>query len=232
MQIQRNTAFNRIHVPPRLWGTAPGTDFWLIPSGEITTAGATGDLLSDNGWVTTSLVETAGSAADFLSSADTGVPTHLLTNASGDLLQSPSVFGTYDHGQVAAAILGYSPTTLNVEFWGAMTVHTADEANSGFGWVEAGGSPANTADAMAMINTDGTNFRISSGAASDLGAADDALWHQFKIVSTFGGTHEWFIDGTSQGTLAIQADLYPVSFGFHALTTNRPALGSVHIWYA
>ena len=100
--------------------------------------------------------------------------------------------------------------------------------------VENAGTSGVDNDAMAWIFTDGANFTLRSAADSDAGAADDALWHIFKIVVSAGGTSdtiEWFIDGTSQGTIDRQTDLWPCSFGMHALTTNRPGLGWVHIYY-
>jgi hypothetical protein len=229
MPLQNPSRLRR-HIPAQHWGSDLGTDYWFNAAGGVTAAD--GVQLSKHGWNLVSLGETDASAdADFLSSSDIGTPIQLLTNASGDLIESPAVFGDYIHGEGAAAFLGYSPTIMNVEFYAAMTVHSANENRSGWGLIEAAGSVATAADQMAFIYTDGTNFTIRSAAASDAGAADDATWTRFKMIVTAGSTIEWFIDGTSQGTLAVQADLWPCSFGMHALTTNRPALGWVHIWY-
>jgi len=232
-KIERSNRARRIHVPALAWGTDMGTDFWLIPEGEQVTAGS---LLSDRGWTTTSLVETAGTGADFLSSSDVGNPPHYLTNAASDLLQSPAIFGDYIHGEQAASILGYSPTQLIVEFYAAMTVHSADEAaTTGWGLVEAGGTAGTAADRMAWISTDATNFWLRSAADTDAGATDDANWHLFRIEVATGSVTDaitWYIDGTSQGTIDRQTDLWPVSFGMFASTTNRPALSWIHAWYA
>lgn len=226
----------RVHVlDARDWNRFPGTDYWASFGPGSTTAGGTGDTLADQGWTTTSLVETAGTGADFLASADVGTPTHVLTNAASDLLQSPAVFGDYIHAEQARRFLGYSPTMLIVEFYAAMTVHSADEVTvTGWGLVEAGGAAGTAADNMAWIGTDATNFWLRSAADSDIGAADDAVWHLFRIEVSQGTTDaiEWFIDGTSQGTINLQTDLWPCSFGMFASTTNRPALAWVHIWYA
>ena len=236
MQITRGRAETRIHVTdPFDWNRVLGTDYWAFFGPESITS-ATGRLLSDQGWTTASLAETAGTGADFLSSADEENPAHVLTNASGDLLQSPSVFGDYIHAQAAAKILGRDITRMVVEWYGAMTVRTANEVISGWGLVEAGGSPATGDDHMAWIWVaggvgDAFHFEYANGTGDDTGAAADTSWHAFKIVGTLGGTWEWFIDGVSQGTLAIQTDLFPVSFGMHAFTTNRPALSWLHIWY-
>ncbi len=219
----------RVDVPAFGWGYAPGTDYWLIPGGEILTAA--GILLSENGWTTTALALVEGAGADFLSPTDVGVPAHILTDATGDLLRSPPVFGSFLHGKVAGKLLGHQPSILTLEQDAAFSVASANETTSWFGWVEAGGSPDTADDAMAMIISNGSNFVLRSGAASDVGALVDNLWHVWKIVITFGVSIEWFIDDVSQGTIAIQADLWPVSFGMHTLTTNRVLLGIGHISY-
>ena len=230
--------YRRVHVfKPEDWNRSGGTDYWAFFGLEVTTAAAgSSALLTDSGWVLTSLAETAGTGADFLATGDRANPAHVLTNADLDAMQSPPIFGDYGHAQLAASILGYQPTKFIVEFYGAMTVHTANETISGWGLLEAGGAGANAADHMAFICTDGTNFTLRSAADSDLGAADDALWHVFRIEfsnSVAAGTDmvTWYIDGTSQGTMDLQVDLFPVSFSMYASTTNRPALAWVHAWY-
>lgn len=237
-----DVASRRIHVVKGAeWGHSFGTDYWLHINPGLDIAGAastaTGDELAENGWTATSLVNTAGSGADFLSTADRGTPNHLLTNATADLLKSPAIFGDYDHLYFAKQALGYEPTKLIAEFLGAMTVHTADEPRSGWGFIEDGGSPATEADQLAFISTDGTNFQIGGNAGTPInGQTDDANWHVFRIeLNRATGLVTWAIDSVSQvmsTTLAITGDEFPACFGFHALTTNRPALGTTHIWYA
>lgn len=227
----------RVHVPnARLWETELGTDYWARFGIRSTIAETNGAALSENGWTTTSLVETAMSGAgDFLSSSDIGIEAHVLTDATGDLLQSPSVFGGNGHAQAAAAILGYTPTQMSVEFFASFTVVTGTSNRSGFGLTEDGGTAGVSADELAWIYTDGTNFTIRSDADSDVGALDNTDWHIWKIVVATGSATdavEWFIDGSSQGTMDRKTDEWPVSFGMHALTTNRPALSWVHIWYS
>ena len=225
------------------WGFEAGTDFWLMPNPGIDqgiAASATdpnGLLgLAAHGWTATSLVNTAGSGADFGSSADKGTPNHFLTNASGDLLESPAVFGDFAHMEAARRIAGMKglPRFLVAEFMGSMSVHSADEPRSGWGFVEDGGSVATEADLAAFISSDGTNFQIGANAGTPAnGAADDALWHVFEIVldrNTQLAT--WYIDRVLQtGSVALVADEAPYSFGFHALTTNRPLLAWAHVYY-
>lgn len=236
----------RVHVRSGIeWGTEFGTDYWLqMNPGQDIFAGATTatkDELAEAGWTATSLVNTVGSGADFASSSDKGTPSHALTNASGDLLNSPAIFGDYAHMHAAMRIMGRQslPDLLIAEFWGAMTVHSADEPRSGWGFVEDGGSAATEADQIAFISSDGTNFQVGANAGTPVDlTTDDASWHLFRIeLDRHSSKVSVAIDGTyyltkdSTTTLSITGDEFPVKFGFHALTTNRPALGLTHIWY-
>ena len=222
------------------WVQSAGSDFWLMPGADVSAAEDTGsqEQLPEWGWIGTSLVDTVGSGADFMSSADKGAPNHFLTNATGDLLESPTLFGGYIHAEMAMKIVGMRkmPTDLIVEFWGSMSVHSADEPRSGWGFIEDGGSVATEADQIAFISSDGSNFQLAAnggaGALTDAGAADDAGWHLFKIrLNVADGLAYWYIDDVLQGSVAITADEFPCSFGFHALATNRPLLGPTHISY-
>lgn len=231
------------------WAHEIGTDYWLQIGSALdifaAASTATGDELAENGWVATSLVNTAGSGADFGSSSDKGTPMHALTNASGDLLKSPVIFGTYDHMRAAADIAGMQvlPRFLIARFWGAMTVRSADEPRSGWGFVEDGGSPATEADQAAWISDDSTNFQIgcNAGTPANLQAGDDS-WHEFAIVLAVTEQRAYgYVDptwrfgspplGAALNSVALVADEAPYSFGFHALTTNRPALGLTHVYY-
>ncbi len=231
-----NPQNNRLHVmDARLWSTQMGTDYWAQFGIKSTLAPTGGGVLSELGWTTTSLVETVMTGAgDFLSTSDFSVPAHVLTNASGDLLESPSMFGDGAAAEAAAQILGHNPTTLSCEWYGSFTVVTGTSNRSGFGLVQDGGAAGTAADQLAWIYTDGTNFTLRSSGDSDAGAADDTDWHTWKIIVSTGSATdavEWFIDGTSQGTMDRITDQWPVSFGMHALTTNRPGLAWVHLWY-
>ena len=111
------------------------------------------------------------------------------------------------------------------------TVASANETQSAFGFLEVGGTSAVANDHMAAVFSNATTFGLRSGAASDAGAAVDNAYHVWKIVVNSTNV-TWYIDGTSQGTIALQAELWPVSFFAHTLTTNRFNLGWVHIYYA
>lgn len=216
----------RVHVPAHQWGVLPGTDFWFNagnPDSSVTGAADAAGGLSGWGWTTTSLVFTNLKTADFFSPTD-DTPPHLLADASADALASPVIFGSYSQRLLAQQFLGYLPTKLICEFYGAFTVASANESATNMG--------LHTGSVLvASIYSDGTNFQLSNGATLDAGAAIDNAFHTWKIVTTFGGTHEWFIDGTSQGTLAITADVWPTAFICTASITNRFGISWVHIYY-
>jgi hypothetical protein len=223
------------------WAHEIATDYWLQPSTGLDQAGAastaTGDELAENGWVATSLVNTAGAGADFGSSADIN-PNHFLCNADTDLLRSPYMFGDYTHMQAAGRLVSKGiPTSLNLEVWGAMTVHSGNDIDSGWGFIEDGGVQTTSTSHIAMIYSDSANFALQANGVivGSVGAADDALWHLFKIKLTVADLGlEWFIDGVSQGARVanvIQTDEAPWAFGFGAGATNMPGLGITHVWY-
>jgi hypothetical protein len=232
----------RIHVNHGLhWGDSAGTDFWLYPGVELT--GATTFLDSSTGWTTTSTGLTAGTGADFMASADKGTPRSAVANAQNDLVVSPAIFGDYQHARVAQLIMGERtlPRYLIMDALAGFSVgSTSSEENTAFGFLEAGGSGTTAADHFAAIASDGTNFVGRSGADSDVGAAIDTAQHLWRLILDRGSATsgaisngaEWFIDGTSQGTFDIQADLSPSAFIIaQGGATNRVEVGFVHIYY-
>jgi len=241
MTVQAGTPVSqsRIHVlTPQEWGNSSGTDFWAFFSVNGILSVGNAHELADYGWTTTALSLLAGSAADMIDSADVGVPGGLEFGAASDLLQSPAIFGDYAHGRMVEAILGYTPTQLVLESYGYFTDATpANETASGFGLVDAGGSPITAANANAMIVANTTNFVLRSGGDSDAGAAVDAVPHLWKVVIDAGGVVtdkvEWFIDDVSQGTIDRNADAFPVSFGagVQVAGTNFFVLSWLHIYY-
>ena len=238
-------ALNRKHVTSGArWAFEAGTDYWLIPGPDTSTAEDTGsqEQLPEWGWIATSLVDTAGAAASFMDSTDIAAPTHWLTDNTGDLLQSPAIFGDYPHARMAQDIAGMKilPKSLVCEFWGAMDTSSANEPRSGWGLFEDGGAAGTEADQLAFISSDSTNFQLATnggaGALTDTGATDDDNWHFFGIELVLAtGLVQWYIDDpartTSQGSIAITGNEFPCKFAFHALSTNRPFLGITHIYY-
>jgi hypothetical protein len=166
---------------PRYWADSAGTDFWIACGpGKHSEAVAQGeDPLPAHGWAAVSIVEDAGSDGDFLSSSDDD-PSSFHFDAASDRLHSPSVFGNYAHALLAGQFLGYFPTSLNLEVYAAFLDATTNETASGFGFVEGGGSIITANDALAVVVSDGTNFKLRSGAATSAACpADDTSWHQW-----------------------------------------------------
>ena len=225
----------RVHCRrPQDWGSAFATDFWMYcHDGDLVAGG--GDDLVNHGWISSGGVYLPNTGADFMSgspAADIGTMGGYHMDTASDTLASPEIFGDYMHQLVAAEILGYTPTTLNAEFYMRLSAN-ADQQASGAGFWENGATSGFAkADCMAVVASGGTNFELHSGAAEDSGATDDTLLHLWKIQCT-GTTAEWWLDGTSQGTIALQDNLWPVSFGVNtqAAGTNDPILGRVHVWY-
>ena len=224
----------RVHVNrPQDWGTSAGTDFWAV-FGDLTLVPSDSTDLDLFGWVEAgTFVHLAGSAADLLSSATKGTTGGAHIDTAADSIRSPFIFGDWVHQQMVAGILGYEPTKLVMECIARFNADGGDDEDTGFGFVEAGAaSPFVKAGLMAFITSDGTNFSLESGAADDAGSADNQDPHLWKIEFTSTAV-EWFIDGTSQGTLALQAALFPIAWGASvgAGGTGDPVISWVHIWY-
>lgn len=225
----------RVHATRALeWGDAAATDFWAFFGNLIAIEAGLGDP-DDYGWLTTGYSFLAGTGADFISNspiADAGTIGGLNFDAVNDSLVSPFIFGDYAHARMVQAITGVLPTSLNMEVYARYAAST-DENETGIGFIEAGGSAVTVADQMAVISIGATTFELHSGAAEDAGATDDTDPHLFKILCS-GTTAEWFIDGTSQGTIALQDNLWPVAWTAGTKNTdgaNDPVVQWVHIWY-
>lgn len=226
---------SRVHVnDPAMWGVQAGTDFWLFSSGLQLTAGRT--LITDGGWTATSLSLTAGTGADLMTAADVGTPGHFTTNAGADLLQSPAIFGDYLHAKMAAQISQNQtlPRYLCMEAYGAFDTFSANETTTNVGFVENGGSPVVAADRLAMFSVGAANYVLASGAASQIGVTvADAAYHWFAVVlDRVTQLAYGYVDRVAQGSIALETDLFPCSFGMGDGTTNRFQLSQAHVWYA
>lgn len=237
------------------WGTDAATDYWLdFNSGYdlLQATAANTDPLPDAGWTATSLVNTAGSGADFMGGTytmrnpagafgDAGIPNHALTNASGDLLASPAIFGDAAHAYQASRLVGRNamPRVLSMEFFGSFSVASADETTSAIGLFEDGATVSVEADQYAVIRSNGTNFLLQGNAATmATGPAIDTGWHLWRIDLVANGNgvapnvfayQDGVIFSTTPGIGA--QDEFPLKIGMHALTTNRPLLGLTHVFY-
>lgn len=167
-------------------------------------------------------------------------PNHVLTNATGDLLASPAMFGDAAHMWQAARIAGMSkmPDLLIAEFPAAFTVASADETQSAIGFFEDGATVSVEADQYAVIRSNGTNF-LGQGNASTMvtGPVIATTWGFWKIVLQFNGATGpncyFYRNGTIfSATAGVgQQDEFPLKFGLHTLTTNRIGMGALHIYY-
>lgn len=223
----RAASLMRTDAMPRDWADGVYSDYWLYAGSAdpVTASGATNlSGLDSFGWTTTSVVFTNTVTADFLSSAD-DTPPNYNANASGDLIRSPLVLGDYAHANAVSAKLGFTPTRLIVEFYGALSTRTADESATYIG--------LDNASAVVMaVYSDSANFVLNNGSATEVGAAIDSLYHLFRLeLDSTTGLCTWFIDGASQGTLAIIQDVWPAAFAAVASTTNRWNVNFVHVWY-
>lgn len=221
----------------RDWIDTPGYEFWLN-AGEtdlVTVAAATNLVgLSGFGWTATALTVTAGSSADFISSADVD-PTRIITDAGSDLLASPRIFGEYSHALQASRFLGYMPTKLTLEMYARFATASANETTSFIGLNGPAVVDAAAAGGGGSIRSGGTasTFFLTSDAGSDAGLAIDTTYHKWRI--TWGATAtttEWFQDDVSMGTITTEADIWPLSLVMFAGVTNRPELAWLRIYYS
>lgn len=224
-----------IIVDPALWYCSAGYEFWLVPGHVdiVVVQAATNRGLSGAGWtgaIAANASVTEGSAGDFLSSADID-PTRIVVGSTNTQLASPRIFGSYDHGLVAARFLGAMPTKLCTEFFARFSVASANEATSFIGFHTPAGTDITAAGGAAGIMSDGTNFRLKSDAGDDAGAAIDTAWHKWRI-EVGASTTEWFIDDATQGTITTEADIWPTSWRIASGTTNRPQVAWARVYYA
>ncbi len=234
-------ATNRVHVTdPQKWGSQVGTDFWMQASvnGQALASG-TANALADGGWTVVTTTPTGATAvANFNSKAVPGTaPGNYAMAAAASRLQSPNVFGDYNHAHAAAIIAGQKalPRLLIADIYATFSVASADEPATQIGFIKAAGSSLLAADAAATFTSKGTGltFNMTSNAVATTGVkVVDNLPHWFRLVMNLQTQFTYgYIDGVLQGAPAILAAVYPVSFGLGASTTNRIQLTQAHIFY-
>lgn len=234
----------RVHVTdPLKWGVSVGTDYWMTASANGQGTASGNNLLTDGGWTTTSIAAYAdGTAADFLTKADVGTPANYTTDAAADLVSGPAIFGDYLFGHAASVLVGvnYLPRFLIADFGALLSTASADEQTTNLGFVVNGGSPVTSANQVASINSDGTNFRFQTGATrftNSNNVAVDNLFHWFRIVidrlgaNATTGTLSAYVDGTLIATGALVDDRMPVKVGWGNGVTNRVQMSQVHVFY-
>lgn len=208
------------------WYRSLGTDYISV----------FGTATAYTGWTytgTPSLIANA-SDGDFLSLTDHNPPgLRLATIASAQSLRLQRLmFGSRAHMKAAADVLGYEPSRLCFRAIAQFEVASANEAQTGFGLVTTISATSTNAQKVAWISSDSANFVVRSDTNTDTGAAVDTNWHDWLVVLD-GSNIEWFIDGASQGTCALQTDAYGCAFQVNGASsrTNIPAISTLHVWY-
>ena len=241
------------------WNRQIGLEYWLVPSLAAMGIGTFSDgilAVGNNGWVNTgTVIGVAGSGADFPAAAehlyystvtaemasDFGTPAHFAIDTAADLLNSPALFGDPTHMAIAAELAGMGdlPSKLIYDSWSRFAVVVTASDTSGHGFVEAGGAASVAADAMAVFVSDGTNFKLRSGAATSAALMTaDTSPHRFRVViDRIQQLQYAYIDDmqTAKGSIALQADLFPVSVGAGCLTgtgANFVQWGPTRVRYA
>ena len=234
------------HKRAKDWNSGPALEYWYHAAEDSLGVTSEGNLLSAHGWtVTGTIAEVEGSGADFMTSADKGTPNSLSTDTAGDIVQSPTIFGDYVHGlQVCLLTNRLSKTGApDLPRFLELLVYFAfdagnDETASGVGFVEDGGSPAVANDHMAAFFIDGTSFKLRSGAAtSGIIVAKDTAFHLGRILidNINALAYGWLDDfSATPVSIAIQADEWPVSFGWGTHTStgaNDPKVNFARVRY-
>jgi len=227
----------RWHVFNDNWGNMPATDYWFDPENADIITASSPHLLTAAGGVTTGTLDVTASsqASNFMA---TTVPTTLnglRFNSSGERIMSPVKFGSVQHTRWIRDQLGWAPSKLIAEFYFQFTTSSNNEDASGAGFVK--GSIVTDTNGLAVIASDGTNFRGKAAAASFTGAATgpliDNLVHRAKIVMDSGPqTTSFLMDGTAfSATVAIPTASFPCAFAAGVATSNVLILGLTHVYY-
>lgn len=230
----------RVHVINAIdWSTTAGTDFWLYASAATgPLASSQGEIMSEHGWVTTSLTLSDGTGADFMTSADVGTPGEFVATSAADLLRSGDIFGDYAHAHQAAALLNHQvlPRYLCMDMYARWSVASTNETTTNIGFVEAGGTPVLSADMIAGVQSNGTNFQFDVNATLvDTGIAIVTTNNWWRIVlDKQADVARLYMNSVlvATSTLAITTDEFPCAFGIGNGTTNRVQTNQVHIWYS
>lgn len=213
----------RMFVDTNRWHLSPGTHFGFATIAATPT-----------GWTATSWTALSAGTGDFNTTADFA-PAGIGLNTVGSALSvrfQTLLFGSYAHRAMATDILGYEPTKLCFKVWASFAVNTANESNTGFGFVTTINATTADGEKVAWIHSDGTNFTFRQNTNTDAGAAKDTSFHEY-VVKIDATNMEWFIDGVSQGTLSTPTDVWPVTWQANGAAgrTNTVQLTDLVIWY-
>lgn len=220
------------------WNKQIGLEYWMQPALVSQGIGTFSDglfVVTNNGWVNTgTIIGVANSGADFGSVADKGAGvTAFAIDTAADLLNSPAIFGDWGHMAAVAELAGMAgptvtqsdlPTKLIYDSWSNFQVILTASDTSGHGFVEGGGAASVANDALAIIVSDGTSFRLRSGAATSSALmVADTNPHHFRIIIDYATQLCYaFIDNMSTplGSIALETDLFPCSVGAGVLAST------------
>lgn len=224
MLTPANVNPGRVDVPEHQWHLSGGTHYSSrLPS----TAPA--------GWATTgSPTGLSSGSADFNSSSDNapmGVGLNTVASAQSYRF-STLLFGSYAHRMIAEKILGYRPTKLCFRVWADFSTNSANESNTGFGFVTTTVATTTDAQKVAWIHTDGANILLRSNTTTDAGPVDTGGYKEI-VVKVDETNIEWFADGVSQGTISTPGDVFPVAWQVNgaAARTNTVQVSNLLVWY-
>lgn len=209
-----------------VWSNGVGTDYII----------SWGSAAAYTGWTATGTPTIIANAADgdlFSISDHNPIGIQIATVASAQSYRFQSLlFGARNHMKAAADILGYEPTLLCMRVQARFSVNSANEDQTGFGLVTTTAATTTNAQKVCWVSSDSANFKVRANTTTDTGAAIDTAWHDWLFVMD-GTNIEWFIDGASQGTCAMQTDAYGAAFQVNgaAARTNVVQISNVHVWY-
>lgn len=231
----------------RDWSEAIALEYWFHAATDWYGATTEGNDLTAFGWTITGAPPyIAGSAADFASASDKGTTGGVHLDTASDVVQSPPIFGSYAHMAAVCELVGRVdgegtpdlPRFLIGDFFARWSANNA-ETGSAIGFVEDGGSVAVANDAMATIFTDGTSWKLRSGAATSAAIAVDGTdpIHGRIVVDRIDALVYGYVDNMNKSaaqSIAIQDDEWPAAFGAGTLSggSNDPVLNWARVRYA
>jgi len=208
------------------WVNSAGTDF-IVSWGSASAYG---------GWSYTGTPTIIANAADgdlFSRTDHNPAGVQIATIASAQSMRFATLlFGSREHMKAAGDILGYAPTLMCLRVQARFSVSSANEDQTGFGFVATTAATTTNAQKVCWVSSDSANFKVRSNTNTDTGAAVDTAWHDWLFV--LDGTNiTWYIDGASQGTCTLQTDAYGAAFQVNgaAARTNIVQISNVHVWY-
>lgn len=213
------------------WATGFGSEFLCDFYATVFSSAA------PTGWISNGIaINASGRTGDLNTSADLD-PTYIRLDTAGDYLLSPPRFGGSDHFRAAELLLGSAPTKLCAEFTVRFPSGAGNyNAGDGVGFWKSSGAPG-VSDAMAVVRVDGSgNWQLYQGndAATDAGSAAGTGFTRIRI-DVGSSTTEWFIDGTSQGTITTATDGWPARWGGALIAPGAAGdidlVSHVRIWY-